>query len=63
MFHCLSCKIFSAAGTQERHNMVKELIIESFFKKSTCGVEYQYKNVFNGERKNIDFYIAWYVFI
>ena len=35
MFHCLSCKFFSAAGTQERHNMVKELILffaESFLK-------------------------------
>ena len=42
--------------------MVKELIMffaESFLKKSTCGVEYQYKNVFNGERKNVDFYIDY----
>jgi len=62
MFHCLSCKVFSASGTQERHNMVKELIMffaESFLKKSTCGTEYQYKNVFNGERKNVDFYIDY----
>ena len=62
MFHCLSCKIFSASGTQERHNMVKELIMffaESFLKKSTCGTEYQYKNVHNGERKNVDFYIDY----
>jgi hypothetical protein len=62
MFHCLSCKFFSAAGTQERHNMVKELILffaESFLKKSSCGTEYQYRNVHNGERKNIDFYIDY----
>jgi hypothetical protein len=62
MFHCLSCRIFSAAGTQVRHNMVKELIMffaESFLKKSTCGTEFQYKNSSNGQSKNVDFYIDY----